>query len=132
MGFCLPPLAAPARTGRPRANGRRTIEGILYVLITGCRWRDMPRKYGAPTTVKWQRKCGRPVVARKDDYRRRYKVERRFAWLGSFRRLLLRWERLFVVYRSLFTCALMLLSARRIEHKGSSEEWSQRDQQNRC
>src|SRR5258708_11411473 len=47
----LPPLA---RTGRPRADDRRTIEGIIYVLITGCRWQDLPREYGAPTTV-WRR-----------------------------------------------------------------------------
>src|SRR5258707_8250969 len=47
----LPPLA---RTGRPRADDRRTIEGILYVLITGCRWQDLPREYGAPTTA-WRR-----------------------------------------------------------------------------
>src|SRR5215470_2259828 len=50
----LPP---PARTGRPRANDRRTVEGILYVLITGCRWQDLPREYGAPTTV-WRRLKG--------------------------------------------------------------------------
>jgi transposase len=31
----LPPLA---RTGWPRANDRRTIDGILYILIMGCRW----------------------------------------------------------------------------------------------
>jgi transposase len=47
----LPPLA---RTGRTRADDRRTIEGILYILIIGCRWQDLPREYGAPTTV-WRR-----------------------------------------------------------------------------
>jgi len=40
--------------GRPRADDRRTIEGILYVLITGCRWQDLPREHGSPTTV-WRR-----------------------------------------------------------------------------
>jgi transposase len=49
-----PLLPHPARTGRSRADDRRTIEGILYVLITGCRWQDLPHEYGAPTTV-WQR-----------------------------------------------------------------------------
>jgi transposase len=47
----LPPLA---RTGRPRADDRTTLEGILYVLKSGCRWQDLPREYGAPTTV-WRR-----------------------------------------------------------------------------
>src|SRR5260370_27474308 len=52
--FIQPRLPPPARTGRPRANDRRTIEGILYILITGCRWQDLPDEYGAPTTV-WRR-----------------------------------------------------------------------------
>lgn len=52
--FIRPLLPAPAHTGRPRADDRQTIEGILYVLITGCRWQDLPREYGAPTTA-WRR-----------------------------------------------------------------------------
>ena len=52
--FIRPLLPPPARTGRPRADDRRTIEGILYVLITGCRWQDLPREYGSPTTA-WRR-----------------------------------------------------------------------------
>jgi transposase len=254
--FIKPLLPPPARTGRPRANDRRTLEGILYILITGSRWQDLPREYGAPTTVwrrlkwwgeagiweriwraalatldrqgqldwsmafldgsfapakrggervgltkkgkgtkwmlvvdgnglplgfhldsankaevrlavqtldtirvarprgrpkqrpeklvadrgydsggfrhalrgrgirmcippkrrpaTWRAKRGRPVVARKDDYRQRYTVERSFAWLGNFRRLLIRWERLFSVYRSFFTVAVLLLCIRRL------------------
>lgn len=52
--FIRPSLLPPARTGRPRADDRRTIDGSLYVVITGCRWQDLPREYGAPTTV-WRR-----------------------------------------------------------------------------
>src|SRR5215469_13634394 len=52
--FIQPLLPSPARTGRPRADDRRTVEGILYVLITGCRWQDLPSECGAPTTV-WRR-----------------------------------------------------------------------------
>src|SRR5260370_2921529 len=55
--FIQPLLPPPARTGRPRANDRQTIEGIVYILITGCRWQDLPREVGAPTTG-WRRlKC---------------------------------------------------------------------------
>jgi putative transposase len=32
----------PARTGRPRADEREVLNGILYVLHTGSRWEDMP------------------------------------------------------------------------------------------
>jgi transposase len=254
--FIQPLLPAPARTGRPRADDRRTIDGIIYVLITGCRWQDLPREYGAPTTVwrrlrrwgeagvwervwraalaaldqqgkldwsmafldgsfapakkggdrvgltkkgkgtkwmliidgnglplgfhldsantaevrlaeatldtisvprprgrprrrpdrlvadraydssalraalrirgigmcippkrrpaKWKPKRGRPIVARAEEYRCRYKVERSFAWLGNYRRLLIRWEHRFGVYRSFFAVAVMLLCVRRL------------------
>lgn len=254
--FIQPLLPPPARTGRPRADDRRTVEGILYVLITGCRWQDLPHEYGAPTTVwrrlkrwgeegvweriwrealavldlrgqldwtmafldgsfapakrggekvgltkkgkgtkwmlivdgnglplgfhldnasraevrlaqqtldtirvarprgrprqrpkqlvadrgydssafrralrrrgirmcippkrrppKWKAKRGRPVVARKDDYRLRYTVERSFAWLGNFRRLLIRWEHHAGLYRGFFTVALALICVKRL------------------
>lgn len=254
--FIQPLLPAPAHTGRPRADDRQTLEGILYIRITGSRWQDLPREYGAPTTAwrrlkrwgetgvweriwraalavldghgkldwsmafldgsfvpakkggekvgltkkgkgtkwmivvdgnglplgfhldganraevrlaeqtldtirvarlrgrpkqrpkklvadrgydcrafrralrgrgiqmcippkrrpnKWKAKRGRPVVAHKDDYRQRYVVERSFAWLGNFRRLLIRWERQFAVYRSWFTVAVSLLCLRRL------------------
>jgi len=39
---------------RKRADDRRIINGILFVLTTGCRWRDVPRRYGAPVTA-WRR-----------------------------------------------------------------------------
>lgn len=264
--FIRPLVPPPAHTGRLRAGDRRTIEGILYVLTTDCRWQDLPREYGAPTTVwrrlkrwgeegvwehiwraalacielrgqldwsiafldgsfvpakkggekvgltrkgkgtkwipvvdgnglllgfhldgadcaevrlaqqtldtirvtcargrpkrrpaklvtdrgydsrdsrhllrrhgirmciptkrrptTWRAKRGRPVVAWKEDYRQRYKVERSFAWLGDFRRLLIRWEHLFSVYRSGFAFAVMMLSVRRATAlAGTSSTW---------
>ena len=48
---CIPPQPI---VGRKRADDRKTINGILYVLITGCRWQDMPRCYGAYQTA-WRR-----------------------------------------------------------------------------
>jgi len=65
-----------------------------------------------PTT--WRAKRGRPVRAHTADYRQRYKVERTFAWLGNFRRLLIRWEHLSSVYRSFFTVAVPLICLRRL------------------
>jgi transposase/quinol monooxygenase YgiN len=49
-----PLLPASERTGRPRADDRRTLEGILYVLRTGCRWHDLPAAYGSAVTC-WRR-----------------------------------------------------------------------------
>jgi transposase len=62
----------------------------------------------------WKAKRGRPTVARREEYRLRYKVERSFAWLGNFRRLLIRWEHLSSVYQSFFTVAVLLVCVRRI------------------
>jgi transposase len=51
----LEPLLPPQRLrGRPRADDRKTLNSILYVLRTGCRWCDVPRNYGSPTTC-WRR-----------------------------------------------------------------------------
>jgi transposase len=48
----IKPLLPPkAKTGRPRADDRRVLNGILYVLTTGCRWMDMPPKYGHYSTA---------------------------------------------------------------------------------
>ena len=33
--------------GRPRADDREIINGILYVLSTGCRWEDLPHDIAA-------------------------------------------------------------------------------------
>jgi transposase len=51
----LEPFLPPRRMrGRPRADDRRTLNGILYVLRTGCRWEDVPPEYGSSTTC-WRR-----------------------------------------------------------------------------
>ena len=46
-------------------------------------------------------------------YRRRWIIERTFAWLGSFRRLLIRHERLTSIYCSLLYFAAALIALRR-------------------
>lgn len=35
----------PRRTGRPAADLYEVVNGMLYVLSTGCRWRDLPHDY---------------------------------------------------------------------------------------
>lgn len=44
-------LPKPAATGRPRADDRTTINAIMFVLITGCRWIDLPSKYGSKSSA---------------------------------------------------------------------------------
>ena len=50
------PLLPPPRKGRgrPRADDRKVLNGILYVLRTGCRWEDVPREYASPA-ICWRR-----------------------------------------------------------------------------
>lgn len=58
------------------------------------------------------------MLARREEYRQRSTVERSFAWLGTFRRLLIRWEHQFSLYASFFTVAVLLVCVRRVAREG--------------
>ncbi len=47
-------------------------------------------------------------------YRRRWQVERTFAWLGNFRRLVVRYERTLRMYRAFFHVACLLVTLRQL------------------
>ncbi|MFF4829724.1 IS5 family transposase [Streptomyces sp. NPDC001312] len=47
----LAPLIPRARTGRPRVEDRRVINGMVYKIRTGISWRDLPERYGPWKTV---------------------------------------------------------------------------------
>jgi transposase len=55
------PLLPPdGRRGRPWADHRRVIDGILWKVRTGAPWRDLPERYGPWQTcyerlVRWRR-----------------------------------------------------------------------------
>ena len=46
----LPPDKPPGSNGRPRVPNRTVLNGILYVLRTGCQWKMIPREYGSGST----------------------------------------------------------------------------------
>ena len=50
--FPHPPVS-PAG-GRPRVEPRPCLEGILWVLASGARWKDLPERYPSPATC-WRR-----------------------------------------------------------------------------
>ena len=57
----LKPLLPPEKpdTGRPNADHRRIIDGILWRERTGAPWRDLPERYGPWSTVYsrlWRRR----------------------------------------------------------------------------
>jgi transposase len=50
----LAPLLPPAPTGRPRTRDlREIVNGIFYILRTGCQWRYLPADYGPWSTVAY-------------------------------------------------------------------------------
>ncbi|MER8406837.1 IS5 family transposase [Mesorhizobium sp. M1307] len=58
----LEPLLPNKPRGVPRVDDRRVLNGIFWVLRSGAPWRDLPGRYGPPTTcynrfVRW-RKAG--------------------------------------------------------------------------
>lgn len=55
-------LPKAKRRGRPRANEREVLNGILYVLSTGCRWEDLPHDIAVSHQT-----CNRRLL----DYQRR-------------------------------------------------------------
>ena len=55
------PLLPLSGRGPVRADDRRVVNGIFYVLRTGSPWRDLPERYGPYTTVynrfnRWARR----------------------------------------------------------------------------
>lgn len=50
----LPKIKPSAKGGRSRVDDRRCFEGILWVLRSGARWKDLPAKYPSPSTC-WRR-----------------------------------------------------------------------------
>ena len=56
----LPSPKPKKKAGRPRVDDSKIMNGIFYLLRTGCQWKALPRCYGAPSTVhdrfqEWQR-----------------------------------------------------------------------------
>jgi transposase len=55
----LPPAPPHPQGGRPRMPDRPALDGIFYVLRTGCQWKAFPRSLEAASTVhdrfqEWQ------------------------------------------------------------------------------
>ena len=46
----FPDKAPSPKGGRPSRGNRECFEGILFVLFTGCRWKDLPPTYPSPAT----------------------------------------------------------------------------------
>ena len=99
--------------GRPRTKPKRLIADRAYdsdKLRADFRGRgidfitpDIPRR---THNLQDKRKLRR--------YRRRWKIERVFAWLDSWKRLAMRWDRSLTTYSGLFHVAIMVIALRRL------------------
>ena len=65
----LPPAELRRSRGRPWIDSRRIVDGVLYVLRTGCQWKAVPREYGSGSTVhrrfqRWVEEAPRELADR--------------------------------------------------------------------
>lgn len=110
----LDKVAVRTESGRVRKRPEKLVADKGY---DARRFRNYLRQKGVKGSIKPQRrvgqfrKRGRPY--RVDDlaYRARWHVERAFAWIGNFRRLV-RYENILCVYQGFFHVACMLIALR--------------------
>jgi putative transposase len=51
MEAFLPKYRKSPRGGRPRLELRKAMDGIFYVLRTGCQWKAAPREFGSGSSL---------------------------------------------------------------------------------
>ena len=47
----LDELDPPRKTGRPRVDQRRALDGIIYRLRSSCQWNHLPERFGSDSSV---------------------------------------------------------------------------------
>jgi transposase len=102
------------RAGRPRQKPERMIMDRGY---DSDGLRRQLRRLGIEPIVPHRK--GRRKPSMQDGralrrYKRRWIVERTFAWLGNFRRLTVRYDRSLTVYRGFFHIACFMITLRRV------------------
>src|SRR5947209_3491586 len=128
--------------GRKRLPDRRALQGILFVPYTGIAWRHLPPvrgKVGRPRRRpdrltadrgydhdKYRRELHarriKPEIARRQTEhgsglgRARWVVERTFAWLHHYKRLLVRYDRRAEIHEAFLALGCCLVCFRRLQH----------------
>jgi transposase len=104
------------KRGRPKQRPDELVADKAYDRKRLRRW--LRSKRIKPTIPSYERRAckqprrGRPLKAGLG-YAERWKVERTFAWLGNFRRLLVRHERYLSTLRAFFLIAFIFMSLKR-------------------
>jgi transposase len=102
------------RGGRPRQKVRRVIADRAY---DSDPLREQLAAQGIELIAphRWNRSKPRTQDGRAlRRYRRRWKIERTFAWLGNFRRLVVRYDRSDSIYEAFFHIACFMITLRRV------------------
>ncbi len=111
----LDQVAVPRKgRGRPRKNPERIIADKAY---DSDPLRERLKRRGIELICphrsnhrKRRRQDGRKLRR----YRRRWKVERTFSWFGTYRRLVVRWDRSISVYGAFFHVACLMITLRQL------------------
>ena len=105
-------VAVPRRRGRPRKNPKR----LIYDKAADSdplRKRLKNRGIELICPHKSNRRKSRTQDGRKlRRYKRRWKMERSIAWVGNFRRLVVRYEYKINIYQAFFHVACLLITLR--------------------
>jgi len=102
------------RGGRARQNPQRVIADRAYD-SDPLRERLAARGIELVAPHRWNRSKPRTQDGRAlRRYRRRWKVERTFAWLGNFRRLVVRYDRSITIYEAFFHIACFMIALRTV------------------
>jgi transposase len=107
-------VARRHRGGRPRQKPRRVIADRAYD-SDPLRKRLAARGIELVAPHRWNRSKPRTQDGRAlRRYKRRWKVERTLAWLGNFRRLVVRYDRSDTIYEAFFHIACFMITLRKV------------------
>ena len=113
----LAAVAIPQARGRPRKRPQRLVADRGY---DSTPFRQQLQQAGIKSCIpkrEWGRTTPCRTLSGPPGYRRRWIVERTFAWYGNSRRLLVRHERLLPVYEGFFLLATMLMALRKFQNR---------------
>jgi len=110
----LSQIRVPQKVGRPRQRPLRVIADRAY---DSDRLRRRLLDKGMVLICPHRRGRRKPSLNDGRElrrYRKRWKVERTFAWLGNFRRLVVRYDRNIKIYQAFFHLACLIITLRHL------------------
>ena len=104
-------VRVPRKSGRPRKRPERLVADKAYDSDEFRLW--LRRKGVIPCIPPRENRKGRRKKW-EEEYKERWRVERTFAWVENFRRLVVRYERMAKMYEAFCIVALILICLREL------------------